>query len=75
MFQYLLLVPAATSLILGVVFIFLGEARPAVKVAGTLWFIGALYLQFVSSYPVVGLLAQVTLAMILAIWKKADALT
>ena len=71
--QYLSLVPAGTSFILGVVYILFGEARPAVKIAGAMWFVVALYLQFGSGYPLVGLLAQVLLAMALAIWKRAEA--
>ena len=74
MFQYLLLIPAGTSLILGVVYVLLGDAKPALKVAGSLWFMAALYLQFESNHPLVGLFAQVALAMVLAIWKREGAI-
>ena len=72
MFQYLLLLPAGTSLVLGVIYVFLADARPPVKVAGLLWFLAALYLQFGSRWSLAGLLAQSALAMMLALWRKAD---
>lgn len=75
MFQYLLLIPAGTSLILGLIYVFHGVARPPVKIAGSLWFMGSLYVQFGSRYPLVGLLTQTVLAMVLAIWRRADALS
>ncbi len=72
MSQYLLLIPAGTSLVLGVIYVFLGDARPPVKVAGFLWFAAALYLQFGSRSSLAGLLAQTALAMTLALWRRAD---
>ena len=73
LFQYLSFVPAGTSFILGTVYLLFGEGRPAVKIVGTAWFLVALYLQFGSGYPLAGLLAQVALALVLAIWKRAAA--
>jgi hypothetical protein len=74
MFQYLLWIPAGTSLVLGAIYVLLGDARPPAKVGGFLWFAAALYLQFGSRYSLAGLLAQTALAMTLAIWRKADGL-
>ena len=71
MFQILLLLPAGTSLVLGVVYLFVGEARTAVKVGGAVWFLAAVYLQFGSTFPLAGLLAQTGLAMLLAVWRKS----
>jgi hypothetical protein len=75
MFQYLLLIPAGTSLILGVVYLFLGEGRPLAKGVGAVVFLVALYLQFFSPYAVAGLLLQTALALCLAVWKKMDSAT
>jgi hypothetical protein len=75
MFQYLLLIPAGTSLILGIVYLFLGEARPLTKGIGAIAFLVGLYVQFFSSYAVAGLLLQTALAFCLAVWKKMDEAT
>jgi hypothetical protein len=72
MFQYLLWIPAGTSLVLGVIYVFLGDARPPVKAVGFLWFAAAVYLQFGSRWSLAGLLAQTALAVMLAFWRKAD---
>lgn len=70
MFQFLLWIPAVASLALGVTYLVLGEAGPPVKIAGSLWFLGALYLQFGSGHPLAGLLAQTVLALVLAFWNR-----
>jgi hypothetical protein len=75
MFQYLLLIPAGTSLILGIVYLFLGEGRALTKGIGVVVFLVALYLQFASPYAVPGLLLQTALALSLAVWKKMDGAT
>lgn len=64
--------PAATSLVLGVVFLSYGEAGPAVKILGTVVFFAALYLQFFSPLPLLGLLVQVGLALCLALWRRMN---
>jgi hypothetical protein len=66
----LLLIPAAASLVLGVVYLFFGDARPAFKVVGVLVFLVAVYLQFVSAHSLLGLLLQVALALCLALWLR-----
>jgi len=72
---FLVLVPVATSLILGVVYFFLGDARPASKILGTVVFLAALYLQFFSGYSLVGLLLQIALALYLAWWRRMSTST
>ena len=70
---FFVLVPAATSLILGLMYLYLGEAGPALKVSGTVIFIAASYLQFFSSHTLAGLLLQVGLALCLAMWHRVSA--
>ena len=72
-FPFLAWVPAGTSLILGVIYLYLGEASPALKMVGTAIFIAALYLQFFSSHTLFGLLFQVGLALCLAMWHRVSA--
>jgi len=61
-------IPAATSLVLGVVYLYQGEARPAFKVLGVAIFVAAVYLQFFSMHSLIGMLLQVGLAFGLAFW-------
>lgn len=72
MFQYLLLIPFVTSLILGAVYLRLGDARPAFKGVGAAIFALATYLQFASGYPLAGLLLQTCLALYLALWRRMN---
>ena len=65
--------PAATSLILGVVYLFLGDGRPALKILGAFVFLAAVYLQFFSRYVLAGLLLQIALALYLALWHRMGA--
>jgi hypothetical protein len=65
-------VPVGTSLILGMMYLHLGEARPALKFLGTVVFVAALYLQFFSSHTLAGLLLQVGLALCLAMWQRVS---
>jgi hypothetical protein len=73
MYQYLLLLPVGVSAVLGVVYLLLGDGSPRLKIAGTVVFALAVYLQFGSSFPVVGLLLQTFLALCLAFWHRANA--
>ena len=66
----LFLAPALASLILGIVFVIFGDARPALKVAGAVVFVIALYVQFETRFMLAGLLLQSALALCLAIWKR-----
>ena len=65
--------PAAASLTLGVVYLLLGDARPAFKVVGAFVFLVAVYLQFFSHYVLAGLLLQIALAFYLALWHRMSA--
>ena len=73
MLPFLELIPVATSLILGIVYVFYGDGPPAIKIIGTVAFGTALYLQFFSRHALFGLLLQIVLAVALALWQKVDA--
>jgi hypothetical protein len=75
MLPLLALIPVGTSLILGVVFLFLGEARPGVKGLGTIVFFIAVYLQFFSTFSLPGMLLQIVLALCLAWWRQTSTST
>ena len=66
------LVPVVASMVLGVMYLFLGRAGPALKIVGTIVFVAAFYLQFFSSHTLVGLLFQVGLGLSLAIWQRVS---
>jgi hypothetical protein len=70
---FLVLVPVTTSLIFGVMYLYLGEAGSALKIVGTVIFVAAVYLQFFSSHTLFGLLFQVGLALCLAMWHRVSA--
>lgn len=63
-------VPVGTSLVLGVVYLLYGDARPAFKILGAVIFFFAVYLQFFSSHSLFGMLLQITLALYLAMWLR-----
>lgn len=73
MLPFLVLLPVATSLILGIVYVFHGDGPPAIKIGGTVVFGSALYLQFFSRHSLFGLLLQIALAVSLALWRRVDA--
>ena len=75
MLPFLSLMPVATSLILGIVYLFHGDGPPAVKIAGTVVFGTALYLQFFSSHALFGLLLQIAVALALALWRRVETAT
>ena len=68
---FLVWVPVATSVTLGVVYMFSadGRARSKLVVAGV--FFVAVYLQFFSRHALAGLLLNVGLAISLLLWRKA----
>ena len=72
MLPFLVVIPVATSLILGIRYVFQGDGPPATKIVGTAVFGAALYLQFFSRHALFGLLLQVVLAFSLALWRKMD---
>jgi hypothetical protein len=61
-------IPVTTSLVLGVVYLYQGNARPAFKILGVVVFVAAAHLQFFSRYSLIGLLLQVALVLHLAFW-------
>ena len=73
MLPFLMLLPVATSLILGIVYVFHGDGPPVIKIVGTVVFSSALYLQFFSRHSLFGLLLQIALAVSLALWRRVDA--
>ena len=73
MFGVLPLVPVATSLILGIVYVAAGDASGARKLSVAAVVLVALYLQFLSRYGLAGMFLQVAVALGLIVWRKADA--
>jgi len=73
MFGLLPLVPVATSLILGIVYVAAGDASLARKLTVTGVFLAAVYLQFFTLHGIAGMLLQIALALGLAVWRKANA--
>ncbi len=65
-------VPAATSLILGVVYLLFADARPEYKILGVIVFGTAAYLQFFSRHSLLGMLVQSALALYLVLWRRLD---
>ena len=65
--------PVGTSLVLGVIYLAVGDASSVVKTTGTVIFLVAVYLQFFSPYVLVGLLVQTGLALCLEFWRRANA--
>jgi len=70
MLGLLMLVPVVTSFVLGLVYLFVGDAGPVLKSAGCLLFFAAVLIQFRSPYPLAGLILQAGLAITLAVWRK-----
>jgi len=70
MFPLLFWIPFGVSLVLGVVFVFLGDAGPGPKILVVAAFVVAAWLQFFSSYALAGLLLQIALALYLALWRR-----
>ena len=73
MFGVFPLVPVATSLILGIVYVAAAEGRGARKLSVTAVFLVAVYLQFFTLHVLAGMLLQLVLALGLAVWRKTDA--
>jgi len=72
MFGLFPLVPAATSLILGIVYLVAGDASLARKLLVAAVFLIAVYLQFFSLHVLAGMLLQLVLALGLAVWRKTN---
>jgi len=63
-------VPVLTSFVLGVLYLTMSDGAPALKIAGTVVFLAAVYLQCFSANMTAGLLLQVALAFSLEIWRR-----
>jgi hypothetical protein len=63
-------VPVLTSLVLGILYLTMGDGTPATKTTGTIVFLVAVYLQFFSPYMVPGVLILVALALTLEMWRR-----
>jgi len=74
MLPLLVLVPVGTSFILGLVYLTMQEGRPLPKIAGSIVFLAAVYLQFYSRHTLAGLLLQTALALTLAIQRRREGL-
>lgn len=72
MLPFLFLVPVFTSVVFGVVFVVLGDARPRTKWLVLGVFLLAAYLQFFSRFPLTGMLVQVGLALTLLLRRRFD---
>ena len=68
----LIWVPVGTSVVLGILYLSWGEARPPFKILGTVVFLAAVYLQFFSRHATFGLVLQVAVALSLVLWRKLD---
>ena len=68
-------VPVATTVVLGLVWLSLGESSPGRKVLGVAVFLIAVYLQFFSRFSLIGMLLQIVLAVALAGWRRMDRAT
>ncbi len=72
MILLLVYIPGLVTVVLGIPFLFLSSARPAIKLAGVLVFAAAVYLQFFGRHNLAGLLIQIGLAVSLALWRRMD---
>jgi hypothetical protein len=73
LFGLLACVPPGASLILGVLYVWTAEVGRAIKFATAVTFVTALYLQFLSPWPLAGLLIQIVLALGLELRRRAVA--
>jgi hypothetical protein len=69
----MLLIPIFTSLILGVIFLFAGQARLVVKIGGALFFLMALFVQCSTPHFAIGVVMQTALAISLEMWRRMNA--
>ena len=67
MLYVLVWVPVLASATLVAMYVMIGN-RVALKIAGVAVFLVATYLQFFTSHSLLGMLVQIALALILALW-------
>jgi hypothetical protein len=65
-------VPVLASLVLGLIYIGMGEGSALLKGIGTGIFLTAVYLQFFSGQMVAGVLLQAALAFTLEMWRRTN---
>lgn len=70
MLPVLVLLPAVTSLALGLLYLLDAGGRPPLRILAAAVFLAAVQLQFFSPYPLAGLLLQTGLALCLAVRRK-----
>lgn len=66
-------VPVLASLVLGVLYLTMGDGSPVVKGAGVAVFALGVYLQFFSGQMLAGVLVLVGLALTLEFWRRMNA--
>jgi hypothetical protein len=66
-------VPVLASLVLGVIYLTMGDGSPVVKVSGVAVFAVGVYLQFFSGQMLAGVLVLVCLALTLEFWRRFNA--
>jgi hypothetical protein len=65
-------VPVLASLVLGLIYLGMGEGSDVLKACGVGVFLTAVYLQFFSGQMVAGVLLQATLAFTLEMWRRTN---
>lgn len=65
-------VPVLASLVLGVIYLTMGDGAPVVKAAGVVVFALGVYLQFVSGQMLAGVLVLAGLALTLEMWRRMN---
>lgn len=63
-------VPVLSSLVLGVVYLVMGDGSLVLKAFGIVVFVLAVYLQFFAGQVVAGVLVQAALALTLELWRR-----
>ncbi len=65
-------VPVLASLVLGLIYLWMGEGSDVLKGAGVAVFVLAVYLQFFAGQMVAGVLLQAALAFTLEMWRRTN---
>lgn len=65
-------VPVLASLVLGVIYLTMGDGSPQIKVAGAAVFALGVYLQFFSGQMLAGVLVLSGLALTLEMWRRMN---
>lgn len=65
-------VPVLASLVLGVIYLTMGDGSPALKGVGVAVFAAGVYLQFFSGQMLAGVLVLAALALTLEMWRRLN---